>query len=82
MRKLKTVVKIAILPVACFACIAWVAGFVVIAFKMPNHNVGIIVLTILTGLVLVFPWVTLVVALLRRMAGSTAAVPVDGGGES
>jgi hypothetical protein len=79
MRKLKTVVKMTILPVACFACVAWVTGFVVIAFKMPNHNVGTITLTVLTGLVLVFPWVTLVVALLRRMAGSTAAVPVDSG---
>jgi hypothetical protein len=81
MRKLKTVVKMTILPVACFACIAWVAGFVVIAFKLPNHNVGLMTLTILTGLVLVFPWVTLVVALLRRMAGSSDAVPAVADGE-
>jgi hypothetical protein len=67
MRPLKTVVKALFLPIACFAFIAWVAIFVVIFIMLPNRSVGTATLIVIAGAVLAFPWMGLVMGLLRRM---------------
>jgi len=67
MRPLQAIVKRLFLPIACFACIAWVAVFVVIYTKLPQHNIGITVLLLVAGIVLAFPWMGLVMGMLRRM---------------
>ena len=72
MRALRSVVTKLLLPIACFACIAWVAIFVVIYTKMPQHNIGITVLIVMSGLVLLFPWMGMVLAMLRRISGQDA----------
>jgi len=67
MRPLKTIVKTLFLPIACFAFIAWVAIFVVIFIMLPHRNVGIATLIVLSGAVLAFPWMGLVMGALRRL---------------
>ena len=67
MRPLKSIVKTLFLPIACFAFIAWVAIFVVIFIMLPNRNVGISTLIVLAGAVLAFPWMGLVMGVLRRL---------------
>jgi len=67
MRPLKAVVKALFLPIACFAFIAWVAIFVVIFIMLPHRNVGIATLIVISGAVLAFPWMGLVMGLLRRL---------------
>jgi len=67
MRPLKAVVKTLFLPIACLALVAWVAIFVLIFIMLPNRNVGIATLIVISGVVLAFPWMGLVMGLLRRL---------------
>ena len=67
MRPLKAVVKTLFLPIACLAFIAWVAIFVVIFIMLPNRSVGVATLIVMAGAVLAFPWMGLVMGLLRRL---------------
>jgi len=81
-RPLKTVVKMFMLPAACFACIVW-AGIFVVIFTHSSHNLGTDTLLIVGGIVLVFPWAGMAVAMLRRMGANNAsahaaAVGADG----
>ena len=66
-RPLRSVVKNLVLPVACFACIAWVAGFVLIYLRLPEHNMGIKLLVVVAAVVLSFPWAAFVLSVVRRM---------------
>jgi hypothetical protein len=81
MRKLKTIVKMSMLPAAIFASIVWLAVFVLIGLKMPNHNIGLITLTVVAGAMLAFPWVTLVLAIMKRIV-SDDSVPKSHAAES
>jgi hypothetical protein len=75
MRKLRNVVKMLFLPIACFACVGWLAVFLVIGFNMPNQNIGLTTLIVLGGAAMTLPWMGLVLSMLRRVAGNDV-VPV------
>jgi len=79
MRRLKSIVKTLFLPIACFALLAWVAIFVVIFIMLPHRNVGIATLIVISGAVLAFPWMGLVMGLLRRLHADDNPPESDGG---
>ena len=72
MRTLRSVLRKLILPVACFACAAWAAGFVISFSAMHHRNVGTLVLFAIGGLVLLLPWLVITLAILGRMRGRAA----------
>ncbi len=72
-RPLRTIVKALFLPIACLACLAWVGIFVVIYIRLPTHNVGMTTLLVFAGVLLVFPWMSLVMGIMRRMLADDRA---------
>jgi hypothetical protein len=69
-RPLQSIVKKFLLPIAIFSCIAWIAVFVVIYLQLPQRNAGITTLIAISGAVLLFPWLVMVIAVVRRIGRS------------
>jgi len=67
MRALRTVARKFIFPVACFACVAWAAGFAIGFAHLRHHDLGKLVLFGFGGLVLLLPWLVIAVSLFERM---------------
>jgi hypothetical protein len=73
-RPLRPIVKRLVFPIACIACAIWIAAFVVIFQKLPQRSLGIGLLVVLSGAIMMIPWMAFVVGILKRMQGKEARV--------
>jgi hypothetical protein len=74
-RPLRPIVKLLMFPLACIACVLWIAGFVMIFRSLPNHNLGIGLLVALAGIAVMIPWMAFVVGIYQRMHPKQVLAP-------
>ena len=70
--RLRSVVTKLLLPIAFFAFVAWMTIFFVALTHLQQLDLGSATLMVGAAALLSFPWFLIVMAVLRRMHGSTA----------